>query len=175
MGAGTDAEAPPRFPSPLIKPDMPISGIRLSDWLHPRLTSARPVVLGAQGPIHPFRRELAGALRGHLVPPSQGIPHTIVNVFIDRPIRLTRAPDAEVLRPALQLPIQLLTDVRPGCHVPAIQQFSHLLLDPAHALLRRTVFDIPAAAARTDVRSECISQKIESLLPGIPNARLLCV
>src|ERR1700746_1149201 len=24
----------PRFPSPLIKPDVPISGIRLSDWLH---------------------------------------------------------------------------------------------------------------------------------------------
>ena len=24
----------PRFPSPLIKPDAPISGIRLSDWLH---------------------------------------------------------------------------------------------------------------------------------------------
>ena len=24
----------PRFPSPLIEPDVPISGIRLSDWLH---------------------------------------------------------------------------------------------------------------------------------------------
>jgi hypothetical protein len=23
-----------RFPSPLIKPNVPISGIRLSDWLH---------------------------------------------------------------------------------------------------------------------------------------------
>ena len=26
--------ASPRFPSPLIEPDVPISGIRLSDWLH---------------------------------------------------------------------------------------------------------------------------------------------
>ena len=26
--------ATPRFPSPLIKPDVPISGIRLSDWFH---------------------------------------------------------------------------------------------------------------------------------------------
>jgi len=34
-GAVADAEAPPRFPSPLIKPDVPISGIRLSEWLHP--------------------------------------------------------------------------------------------------------------------------------------------
>jgi hypothetical protein len=23
-----------RFPSPLVEPDVPISGIRLSDWLH---------------------------------------------------------------------------------------------------------------------------------------------
>jgi hypothetical protein len=34
MGASTDAEAPPRFPSPLIKPDVRISRIRLFDWLH---------------------------------------------------------------------------------------------------------------------------------------------
>jgi len=31
MSAGTDVVSPPRFPSPLIKPDVPISGIRLSD------------------------------------------------------------------------------------------------------------------------------------------------
>src|SRR3954454_21448338 len=33
---------PTRFPSPLIKPDVPISGIRLSDRLHQRLTDAAP-------------------------------------------------------------------------------------------------------------------------------------
>jgi putative transposase len=38
-GASTDAGAPPRFPSPLIKPDVPISSIRLSDWFHRRLTN----------------------------------------------------------------------------------------------------------------------------------------
>jgi hypothetical protein len=31
LGASTDAGAPPRFPAPLIKPDMPVSSIRLSD------------------------------------------------------------------------------------------------------------------------------------------------
>jgi hypothetical protein len=34
-----------RFPSPLIEPDVPISGIRLSNWLHreaPRPMAARP-------------------------------------------------------------------------------------------------------------------------------------
>jgi hypothetical protein len=30
-GASTDAETPPRFPAPLIKPDVPVSSIRLSD------------------------------------------------------------------------------------------------------------------------------------------------
>jgi hypothetical protein len=34
MGAGSDNEASSRFPSPFIKPDMRISRIRLSDWLH---------------------------------------------------------------------------------------------------------------------------------------------
>jgi hypothetical protein len=109
------------------------------------------------------------------VPPSQKVPYPVVNILIDRPIRLTRAPAGEVLPPALQLPIQLLTDCLPGCHVPAIQQFAHLLLDPAHALLRRTVSDVPAAPARVDVRPECIPQKIESLLPRMPDARLLRV
>jgi hypothetical protein len=28
-----------RFPSPLIKPDVRVSRIRLSDWLHGRLTT----------------------------------------------------------------------------------------------------------------------------------------
>ncbi|MGD1080135.1 MAG: hypothetical protein ABR881_17560, partial [Candidatus Sulfotelmatobacter sp.] len=32
--AGTDAETSPRFSSPLIKPDVPVSSIRLSDGLH---------------------------------------------------------------------------------------------------------------------------------------------
>ena len=34
----------PRFPSPLIKPDVPISGIRLSDWLHRKARDGRPLI-----------------------------------------------------------------------------------------------------------------------------------
>jgi len=45
MGASTDAGAPPRFPSPLIKPDVRIARIRLSDWLHRRLTNGPPTEL----------------------------------------------------------------------------------------------------------------------------------
>src|ERR1039457_6128353 len=44
---------PPRFPSPLIKPDVPISGIRLSEWFHRRLTYARPLDPGAVTPPAP--------------------------------------------------------------------------------------------------------------------------
>src|SRR5262245_18913986 len=46
MDASTDAEAPPRFPSPLIKPDVPNLGIRLSDWLHRKLTNEVRLWLG---------------------------------------------------------------------------------------------------------------------------------
>ena len=31
-----------RLPSPLIKPDVPISGIRLSDWFHPAALGIGP-------------------------------------------------------------------------------------------------------------------------------------
>jgi hypothetical protein len=42
--------ATPRFPSPLIKPNVPISGIRLSDWLHRETHAAFPKWQRAQGP-----------------------------------------------------------------------------------------------------------------------------
>jgi hypothetical protein len=45
MGASPDLEAPPRFPSLLIKPDVRIARIRLSDWLHRRLTNVRLIQL----------------------------------------------------------------------------------------------------------------------------------
>src|SRR5712692_5534575 len=43
MDASTDACAPPRFPSPLSKPDGPISGIRLSDWFHCETHEREPI------------------------------------------------------------------------------------------------------------------------------------
>src|SRR6266851_8480548 len=55
MGASADAVAPSRFPSPLIKPDVPVSGIRLSEWFHRRLTNEAPTALSATG-RHPVLR-----------------------------------------------------------------------------------------------------------------------
>src|ERR1700730_3544494 len=51
----------------------------------------------------------------------------------------------------------------------------HILPGPVHALLRRTAADIHPPRSPTEVRSECISQKIESFLSGVPKARLLFV
>ncbi len=41
----TGAVAMLRFPSPLIKPDVPISGIRLSDWLHLAAVGGGPMCI----------------------------------------------------------------------------------------------------------------------------------
>ena len=41
--SGLGHPASPCFPSPLIKPDVPISGIRLSDWLHLAAVGGAPM------------------------------------------------------------------------------------------------------------------------------------
>src|SRR3984957_12098765 len=45
-----------RFPSPLIKPDVPFSSIRLSDRLHHQLTEVSP----RKDAVHPVSRILLG-------------------------------------------------------------------------------------------------------------------
>src|SRR5450759_4662707 len=153
-GASTGATAPPRFPSPLIKPDVRICRIRLSDWFHRRLTNARPSALGVAPPHrteHPFLRELAGALRRHLVTPPQKVPHFVIDMLVNRPVRLARGTAAEVCSPAFQYLIQPLAHLFPWLHVARHQQLSHFRLDPGHALLRRTVPDILPPRSRTVV------------------------
>src|SRR5262245_40348769 len=46
MGAVLEALPIARFPSPLIEPDVPISGIRISDWIH-RMSSG----IGSQASV----------------------------------------------------------------------------------------------------------------------------
>ncbi len=52
--------ATPRFPSPLIEPDVPISSIRLSGWLHANAIGGRPNNPGAGGRRPAPRRPLHG-------------------------------------------------------------------------------------------------------------------
>src|SRR5271157_474100 len=55
------------------------------------------------------------------------------------------------------------------------QMLPHVPLHLAHALLGWTVSDVFPASPPAEVRSECIPQKVESLPPRIPEARLLLV
>src|SRR5579871_6723876 len=121
----------------------------------------------------PSHRKLSRALRGHLVPPSQEMPYTLLHTFVDRPVSLRRASQSEVRFPAPQSLIQPDAHLLPRSYMLRLQQVSHFLFDPVHALLRRTPSDVLSPRPRTVVRLECIAQKIESLPPGIPEARLL--
>ena len=105
-GRGCSLVKPSRFPSPLIKPDVPISGIRLSDWLHRIRFSAFALAPDSRTGVtqrtaepedsqlaeDPLHRKLTGALRGHLVPPSQEMPYTLLNVFVEHLECFPRTP-----------------------------------------------------------------------------------
>src|SRR3954467_15721477 len=56
--SGLGHPASPCFPSPLIKPDVPISGIRLSDWLHLAAVGGAPSAPGVAGARPAFQRRL---------------------------------------------------------------------------------------------------------------------
>src|SRR5450759_2256639 len=85
---------------------------------------------------HPFLRELAGALRRHLVTPPQKVPHFVIDMLLNRPVGLARGTAAEVCSPAFQYLIQPLAHLFPWVHVARHQQLSHFRLDPGHALLQ---------------------------------------
>src|SRR5438045_1724457 len=101
---------PPRFPFPLIKPDVPISGIRLSDWLHRRLTKRRHSAdRGAATP--PARRRSASSkTRGCPArtpcAASQKMPDPFFDMLVEHLVRLAWAPQSAVLFPASQFLIQ---------------------------------------------------------------------
>ncbi len=140
MGAGADRRAPPRFPSPLIKPDVPISGIRLSDWLHRRLTNGRyPSDPGAAR--RPTRRRSASwKTDGCLArTPCAAVSGSAVHVprHVRRPpgklSTCSRRPKY-AFQP-LRLLIQLVAHPVPWSYIPRLQDVCHFRFDPLHALL----------------------------------------
>ena len=48
-----------------------------------------------------------------LVPPSEEVPHTIIDVVVDRPVRLQAGAIAEVRGPTAQKAVELVSHVRP--------------------------------------------------------------
>jgi hypothetical protein len=97
-GAGASGSRPSRFLPPLVKPDVPISGIRLSDWLHRRTRGHGPLqASNTQRAEHPFLGELAGALRGDRMPPSQKMPYAVIDILVHCPISLGPRAIAKVV------------------------------------------------------------------------------
>jgi hypothetical protein len=68
-----------RFPSPLIKPDEPISGIRLSDWLH-REVHGEQTNRSGFGTVSNSRSPLDGPIR------AIEQPLAIMKYFLGNPV-----------------------------------------------------------------------------------------
>src|SRR3954451_13743011 len=126
MGASADAETPPRFPSPLIKPDVRISRIRLSDWIsspssrtvrHPdttQLENPQPAVDRIPGEAS------SSATRTHLMASPEVMAYAFIDVVVNRLIRFGRSAVAEVCAPTSQNLIESIPHLR--------QQHLHSLL-----------------------------------------------
>src|ERR1700730_9349640 len=92
--------------------------------------------------------------------------------MIDRSISQQPRPVTEVVRPSPQNPVELISHLRPRCHVLANQQASHFLPQPGNALLRRTRPEIRDAVLPKAMRPEGVSQKIKPLSPCLLDAGL---
>ena len=95
-----------RFPSPLIKPGVPIFGTRLSDWLHRKAHNGRSgQALQAQHvafSVNDVEGEPSCAAPLHPMPPSEEVAHVLVDIMIDAPECRPTCPMGEVTRPAAQ-------------------------------------------------------------------------
>ena len=89
-----------------------------------------------------------------------------LHMLIEHFVSLDRAPQAEVRFPASQFLVQPIPHFFPWPHIAGLEMLSHFLFDPVHALLRRTTSDVLPPRAPAEVRPECITQKLEPLLPA---------
>ena len=183
MGAGAREPVArwSRFPAPLIKPDLRISRLRLSDGLHRNaLAGAAPRWVGRslitpRWPNTTSSRNCRAPRECTLCRLRKKCRTLSKTIVVDRPIGDQSGPVAEVARPASQQPIQLVTDLPPGPDMIRSQHGTDLLLDPRHTLLRRTRPPIPRALFLEAMRPERVSQKIKPSRPGIDQLGLRLV
>src|SRR6188768_3664983 len=112
-----------RFPSPLVKPDVQISRIRLSDRLH----------LRPQHPTPSEDVEIGIATAIGLVSPAQEAVHAMPDVMLEVPIGPRARPIGEVRRPTAYETVQLVAYRLPWRHVAWPQKPAHRSLAPLHA------------------------------------------
>src|ERR1035441_4332413 len=98
------------------------------------------------------------------------MPYAIVDVVVDRPIRLRPGAVAKVRGPASQNLIQPIPHLCPRSHIARYQKISHFLLDARYALLGRTCSRIPLASLPVAMWPQRVTQEVETFL-----ARLLDV
>src|SRR5580658_6439575 len=107
----------PRFPSPLIKPDVRISRIRLSDRLHGRPTTAVSGVWRSWATPN-FPLDFAPGKRacpssGLLVPFGEEAANALGDITIDGPVGRSAGSVAEIGRPARKSAVQSAAHFRP--------------------------------------------------------------
>ena len=88
----------------------------------------------------------------HLVALHQEVPHAIVDIRIDRPLRHQPGPIAEVGGPAEQQAVQLASNLGPRTLVAGDQEIADLPLEPRDALLGRTRSEVIAHPGRSTRR-----------------------
>ena len=160
------AVAMPRIPSPLIKPDVRISRIRLSDWFHYKAYDGNP----APEPRAPRRSSHWGSLGsaiGNLMPPTEEISHPLADVVINGPVGPASCSITEVGRPTAQQAVQSVAHLRPWLHVAWHEHVAHLRLRPSDTFRRWTCAQVTLAVPLVAMRSERISEKVEPLRPGV--------
>src|SRR5271165_3414218 len=165
-----------RFSSPLIKPDVPISSIRLSDGLHVQPTQGASTSLqphNAEFPIHDLRgKPPRPTTPVALMSPPQKVPYPIIDVGVDLPVGLVQAPIAEVRFPSPQLLVQLVAHLLPWAYLTRLQQIIYRLLEFPDRLIGWPGCRVPPTILPMPHRSECVTQKVERFPSGILNARL---
>src|ERR1700730_526764 len=98
---------------------------------------------------------------------AQEIAHSIIDMFVNGPIRRCESAMGEVSSPTAQEAIQSSLHLRPRTLVARRQQVADFRLDPLHALLGRACAQIPTATVGKVAWSQRIAKEIEAFPPGV--------
>ena len=142
-----------RFSSPLIKPDVTISVIRLSDGIHAEAFAVPDFEKvferkNAQLPEHSRHRKLSVSRPGDLVPSAEKAPDRVVQVSLHIVPRLRHRAIGEVPRPSPQGAVQVTDYVFPRRLISVSQSSTNRLLDGGDRLPGRPGTIVTSAGSR---------------------------
>jgi hypothetical protein len=108
-----------------------------------------------------------GPATGNLMPPTEEVSDALADVVINCPVCPASCTIAEVGRPTAQQAVQSVARLRPWLHVAWHQHVADLRLCPFDTFRRWTCAQVSLAVPLVAMRSERISEKVESLRPGV--------